>query len=137
MITKGIYCEYWNCLLEVIHYQGNLWGRYPRGLHTPAITPTTGTDDSDSDDWDSEDSSSSDSSVLSESDVVSVHPAGVQVHDLHVIHDHVRSHSHTCTRLCNFKQELSIGVPVYKKFGAKYFHGVIVSSDVDDKGRTL
>ena len=59
------------------------------------------------------------------------------MHGLHVMHDHVRSLSHTCTRVCNFKQELSIGVPVSKKFGTRYFHGVIVSSDVDDKGRTL
>ena len=44
---------------------------------------------------------------------------------------------HTYTYVHKRKQELPIGLPVSKKFGKKILHGVIVSTDVDPKGKTL
>ena len=56
-----------------------------------------------------------------------------------VIHNNVYIHTyeHTYTSVYKCKQELSIGVPVAKKFGEKIFNGVIVSTDVDPEGKTL
>ena len=53
------------------------------------------------------------------------------------MHTHTHTHTHAHLSVYSFKQELSIGVSVYKRFGVNYYHGVIVSSDVNEKGKTL
>ena len=54
----------------------------------------------------------------------------------YVIHEGLNT-VHVGVHTYAYKQELKIGLHVSKKFGHVIFHGIIVGTDVDPKGKNL